>query len=175
MDLSYYLVALTTLFALIGLFFLVLAVSSTKRKKLFAMGRNFLATLLMLSLAALFGTLSISIQGYQALTREDLAATVKIIPTGRQEFTATFIMPDKSEKVFSIAGDQLNIDAHILKWKPIASLLGLHTSFELDRVSGRYASLKDESTMVHTHYSLSDNKFRTPELSPCQQWPLLPR
>lgn len=159
MLLSYYFVGLTTLFALIGLFFLALTVFSTKRKMFFAMGGNFLATLLMLSLSALFGTLSISIQGYQALTREDLAATVIITPTGKRQFTATFIMPDKSEKVFSIAGDQLNIDAHILKWKPIASIFGLHTSFELDRVSGRYASLEDETTKVHTRYSLSDNKF----------------
>jgi len=153
------LIAITILFSLFGLFFLVLTVLSTKKKRFFAMGRNFVFTLLMLSLSALFGTIGISIHGYQSLTREDLASIVIITPTGEQKFTATFIMPDNSEKVFSIAGDQLYIDAHILKWKPIVNILGLHTSYELDRVSGRYKSLNDESTKVHTRYSLSENKL----------------
>ncbi len=153
------LIALTILFVLLGLFFLMLTVFSSRRKKLFAIARYFLVTLLMFSLSALFGTISISIQGYQALTREDLAAVVKITPTAEQKFTATFIMPDNSKKVFEIAGDQLYIDAHILKWKPLANIFGLHTSYELDRVSGRYASLDDESTKIHTRYSLSENKF----------------
>ncbi|MBN1471070.1 MAG: hypothetical protein JW925_04760, partial [Syntrophaceae bacterium] len=62
----------------------------------------------------------------------------------------------------SLAGDQLYVDAHILKWKPVANIFGLHTSYELDRVAGRYASLKDETTKVHTVYSLS--KYRPVDL-----------
>jgi len=153
------LIILVTLFAILGLFFLLLTFFSIRKKKIVGMGRNFLVALLMISLSALFGTITISTQGYQALIREDLAAIVKITPAGNQKFTAKFIMPDKSEKVFSLAGDQLYIDAHILKWKPMANILGLHTSYELGRVSGRYANLNDESTKVHTRYSLSENKF----------------
>ncbi len=67
-------------------------------------------------------------------------------------------MPDGSKKAFSLAGDQLYIDAHILKWKPLANIFGLHTSYELDRVAGRYAVLSDETTKVHTVYSLSRDK-----------------
>jgi len=67
-------------------------------------------------------------------------------------------MPDGSEKTFSLAGDQLYVDAHILKWKPLANIFGLHTSYELDRVAGRYAILDDEMTKVHTVYSLSKQK-----------------
>lgn len=153
------LIALTILFALFGLFYLVLTIYSSKKKKLVATGRNLVLTLLLLCLSALFATISISIHGYQSLTREDLAAIAIITPTGEQKFSAKFIMPDKSEKEFSIAGDQLYIDAHILKWKPIVNIFGLHTSYELDRVAGRYKSLNDESTKVHTRYSLSENKF----------------
>ena len=67
-------------------------------------------------------------------------------------------MPDGSEKIFSLAGDQLYVDAHILKWKPLANIFGLHTSYELDRVAGRYSILNDETTKVRTVYSLSREK-----------------
>jgi hypothetical protein len=112
----------------------------------------------MISLSALFSTISIAIQGYHALILEELAATVKVEPTGEQKFIARFTLPDGSEKVFFLAGDQLYIDAHILKWKPLANIFGQHTSYELDRVAGRYALLNDETTKVHTVYSLSKDR-----------------
>lgn len=143
------------LFALLGLIFLTLTITALKKRTLFGTTLGFVIALLMLTLSALLGTISIAIQGYHALTLEELAATVKVQPTGEQKFIARFTLPDGSEKVFSLAGDQLYIDAHILKWKPLANIFGLHTSYELDRVAGRYASLNDETTKVRTVYSLS--------------------
>ena len=151
-------IILAVLFAFLGLIFLIITVVGIKKRKLFAPATSFVTALLMLSLSALFGTISIAIQGYHALTREELAATVKVEPTGEQKFNARFLMPDGSVEIFSLAGDQLYVDAHILKWKPLANIFGLHTSYELDRVAGRYASLNDETTKVHTVYSLSRDK-----------------
>ena len=158
MLLSNPLIILAMLFAFLGLIFLIITVVGVKKRKLFAPATSFVTALLMLSLSALFGTISIAIQGYHALTREELAATVKVEPTGVQKFNARFLMPDGSVEIFSLAGDQLYVDAHILKWKPLANIFGLHTSYELDRVAGRYASLNDETTKVHTVYSLSRDK-----------------
>jgi hypothetical protein len=122
------------------------------------MGVSLLLALLMLSLAALSGTISVATQGYRALTREEVAAVVKTEPIGPSRFKAGFHFPDGREAEFSIAGDQIYVDAHILKWKPIANLLGLHTSYELDRVAGRYAKLEDEQTKTRTVFSLSQRK-----------------
>ena len=83
-------------------------------------------------------------------------------------------MPDGSEKVFSLAGDQLYIDAHILKWKPIANIFGLHTSYELGRVAVAMLSLKDETTKVHTVYSLSIERPRTCSISGAGSQSLIP-
>jgi len=158
MILSNPLVVVAMVFALLGLIFLIMTSVALKKRKLFSTAMNFVIALLMISLFALFGTISIAIQGYRALTREELAATVKVEPTGDQKFIARFSMPDGSEKVFSLAGDQLYVDAHILKWKPLVNIFGLHTFYELDRVAGRYTILKDEMTKVRTVYSLS--KYR---------------
>ncbi len=146
------------LFALLGLIFLIMTIAALKKRKLFGSAFKFVIALLMISLSALFGAISIAIQGYHALTLEELAAIVKIEPTGDQKFIAHFSLPDGSEKVFAFAGDQLYIDAHILKWKALANIFGQHTSYELDRVAGRYALLGDETTKVHTVYSLSKDR-----------------
>jgi hypothetical protein len=106
----------------------------------------------------LFATISIATQGYRALTREDLAATVKIEPAGPGRFNARFQFPDGREAVFNLAGDELYVDAHILKWKSIANYFGLHTSYELDRVAGRYLKLEDEQTKPRTVFALSRKK-----------------
>jgi hypothetical protein len=155
---SHPLVIIAILFALLAPIYLIAAILSLKKGKLFSMAMRFVIALLLFSLGALFGTISISLQGYQALTKEELAATVKIEPTGVQRFTARFILPDNSEQVFSLAGDQLYVDAHILKWKPLVNIFGLHTVYELDRVAGRYENLYEETSKTRTVYSLSKDK-----------------
>lgn len=158
MSLSNPLLLTTVLFALLSLIFSVVTIAAIKKRKIFSTSISLLLALLMLSLSALSGTISLAIQGYRALTREDLAATVKIEPLGAQQFRARVILPDGSQKVFSLAGDELYVDAHILKWKPWANIFGLHTSYELDRVAGRYTVLTDETSKAHTVYSLSTDK-----------------
>ncbi len=152
------LVLIAIIFALLAAIGLIAAIRALKARKWIGMAVGLTLALLMLSLSALFSTISISIQGYRALTKEELAAVVKVVPTDRQKFTARFTFPDQTTQVFSLAGDQLYVDAHILKWKPLANLFGLHTSYELDRVAGRYADLHDELHGVRTVYALSRDK-----------------
>jgi len=152
------LIVAAMIFALLGLLFLITTIAALKKRRFFSTAFKFVIALLMISLSALFGTISIALQGYHALTLEELAATVKVEPAGEKKFIARFTLPDGSERTFSLAGDQLYIDAHILKWKPLANIFGQHTSYELDRVAGRYMALNDEMSKVHTVYSLSDDK-----------------
>src|SRR5438046_2005630 len=106
-------------------------------------------------LAALGATISVGIRGYRALTYEEVAATVKTEPVGPQRFRATIVLPDQRLAMFDLAGDAFYVDAHILKWHPWANFIGLHTAYELDRVTGRYNSMTDERTKPHTVYSVA--------------------
>jgi hypothetical protein len=110
---------------------------------------------LFLSLGALAATVAIGTHGYRALTYEDVAATVKTEPLGPQRFRATIVFPDRRLAMYELAGDAFYVDAHILKWHAWANLLGLHTAYELDRVTGRYTSVTDERTRPHTVYSVA--------------------
>src|SRR5881296_2291890 len=117
-----------------------------------------LVGLLLLALAALAGTISVGIRGYRALTYEEVAATVKTEPVGVQRFRATIVLPDHRLAMYDLAGDAFYVDAHVLKWHPWVSLLGLRTVYELDRVAGRYNNVVDERNKPHTAYELARPK-----------------
>lgn len=136
-----------------------IAAALTLRKGKFLGGTiGLLLGLLFLSLGALFATIAVGLQGYRALVREEIAAVVEIQPRGSQEFSAHFRLADGEEINFLIAGDEIYVDAHILKWKPIVNFLGLHTAYELDRVAGRYTRLEDERSKPRTVFHLSQGK-----------------
>ena len=111
--------------------------------------------LLLLALAGLAAAISVGLRQYHALTLEVLAATVTTEPLGPQRFRAMIVLPDKRLAMYDLAGDALYMDAHILKWHPWVNLLGLHTSYELDRVAGRYNAVADERGKPHTAYELA--------------------
>ena len=138
--------------------FLAAAMLAVRRKKPFGVAASLTLWLLLSAVAALMATISVATQGYRALTREELAATVVVRPTGPRQFTALVTFPDGRDTMFVLRGEQVYVDAHILKWKPIANILGLHTAYELDRIGGRYLELEDERDSVRTIFSLSSPK-----------------
>jgi hypothetical protein len=121
--------------------------------------RTFLG-LILLSVGALAGVVTAGLQGYRALTREEVAARLSVRPTGPQRFTVVVRVPGPGgrESSYSIVGDEITVDAHILKWKPLVNVLGLHTAYELGRVGGRYRDLGQERTGARTVYSLAEDR-----------------
>ena len=117
-----------------------------------------LAGLLLLTLGVLAGVVASGTQGYRALTREDVVAHITVLPEGAQRFKATLREPNGGEQTFALAGDEIYIDAHIIKWKPPVNLFGLHTAYELDRVGGRYRDIEQERTAPRTVHALTHER-----------------
>jgi hypothetical protein len=138
----------------LGAILVINGVAALLRAKPLNFALRSLAGLLLMTLGALAGTVAVGIHGYQALTREDVAARVSVRPVGAQRFTATIRHADGREATYEIAGDELYVDAHILKWKPLVNVLGLHTAYELDRIAGRFRAIEQERGAVRTVYSL---------------------
>jgi hypothetical protein len=147
-------IVITVSLLLLGVVVCAAGVAALRRRAWIAGALRGLTGLLFVSLGALAGTITVGIRGYRALTHEDLAATVKTEPVGPQRFRATIILSDGRLAMYELAGDAFYIDAHILKWHPWVNLLGLHTSYELDRVTGRYNAVTDERNKEHTVYSI---------------------
>lgn len=145
-------------FAALGAAFLVAALAALRRRRFMRSGARLMFGVALFAIAGFFAALAVGVQGYRALTREEVAAIVETEPIGGQRFHARLRLPDGRVAVYTIAGDELYVDAHILKWKPIANLVGLHTAYELDRIGGRYRRLHDEQHAPRSVYGISDDK-----------------
>jgi len=151
-----------TIFSLIvgaiGFLFIVAALVALARRKPLRTFSHLVVAVLCLAVAGLFAMIGVATQGYQAFNQETLAASVQVEPLGEQRFRARLRMPDGREVVHELAGDELYVDAHILKWKPIANFFGLHTAYELDRIAGRYSNVQEEKAKLRTVYALGEEK-----------------
>src|SRR5919197_806077 len=145
-------------FVLLALVLMLLAASAWRRRNHLSSLVGLLASALVLSLAMLCGAIIVGIGGYRAFTAEQVAATIRTEPVGPHRFRATVTLPDSSLHMFDLAGDAVYLDAHVLKWRPIGTVLGLQTVYELDRIAGRYQALSDEQTRERTVYSLARRK-----------------
>jgi hypothetical protein len=141
--------------ALASAILLLAAFQALFRGRLLLFSARMLVGSAMLAAGIAVWTLAFGIQGYRALTREEVAAVIAIAPLGPQRFEARVRLPDGREQRFTLAGDEVYVDAQILKWKPAANLLGLHTAYQLDRIAGRYRDLAQEQGAKRTVDSLA--------------------
>lgn len=144
--------------ALLALILLVLAITTLYRGRTAGGILQLISSVLLIVLAGMLGLVALGMNGYRSFTAERTAATVEIDREAEQRFTAHFTFPDGVRQSYRLAGDELYVDARILKWHPRANLLGLRTGYQLDRVAGRYALLDDEQTSPRTVHALSDSE-----------------
>lgn len=143
----------------LGALFLVLGVAAARRRKLVRLTVHVAIALACFAVGLACLTLQMSLVGYRALTREDLAATIQLEPAGPLQFDVTVRLTDGRTQTYRLAGDEVYVDAHILKWKPWANVLGLHTAYELDRIAGRYHLIDDERQKPRTVHTLSTPRW----------------
>ncbi len=60
------------------------------------------------------------------------------------------------DRLLPLRGDEWQMDARVVNWKPPATLLGLDPVYQLERLSGRYSTVGDEMTRQRTVHALSE-------------------
>jgi hypothetical protein len=149
---------MAVLFGAMGVVLLVAAGAALRRRRPVRTSARLLLALVFFAAGAACSAIAVGIRGYRALTHEEVAAVVRTEPLGAQRFQAQFLFPDGSIATYTLAGDELYVDAHILKWQPWVNVLGLNTAYELDRVAGRYHDLAQEQQQPRTVYSLAPER-----------------
>ena len=152
------LIAIAVALGALGAALFAFAIRSYRRRRWMGTARRGGGSAFLFSLSALSATLGASTHGYAALTREEVAMTVTTTPTGPRTFQAQVEFPDGRDTTLAVQGDQFLVDAHILKWRYVGNLLGLHTQYELDRLTGRYIDIEDERALPRTVHSLKADK-----------------
>lgn len=141
---------------MVGLGLAAVAWRSLRRRRWSAGALASLSGLVLLLLGVLGWGVVLGTRGYRALACEEVAASVTARSTGPRSFRAVVERPGSPPDTFRIAGDQLYVDAHVLKWQPWVNVLGVHTGYRLTRIGGRYRSLEAERDAERTVYGLSE-------------------
>jgi hypothetical protein len=114
------------------------------------------AVVLVAGLAA--GVVASSLHTYRRLTEEQVAAKVTTRQVGQQQYLLTLDTPRDGPRTFQVLGDQWQIDARVVKWRPMATVAGFDTLYRLERLSGRYASEEQERTAPRSVHRLARNE-----------------
>tara|TARA_B110000263_G_C14882944_1_gene318195 strand:- start:2 stop:535 length:534 start_codon:yes stop_codon:yes gene_type:complete len=108
--------------------------------------------------AAIAGAGSILILSYLTYSRlidEQLISRIEFEKTANDEYQARLMITGESDQFFTLRGDEWQMDARIVTWKPPLTVLGLDPIYQLDRLSGRFAEIDREQTEMRTVHSLT--------------------
>ncbi len=153
------LIALACLTGILGTIYLFSALKALKQLRLMKVSTRLVGAVIFIPLGLIFIGILTGLQGYDTFTHEELAAHLAIRPLAPQQFEARIQLPDGKESIYILEGDEVQIDANILKWKPIANLLGLHTHYSLDRISGRYRNVEDAQRHPHSVFTMQEKQW----------------
>lgn len=99
-----------------------------------------------------------SYMGYQRLTAEQAVAVIEFSRSAPEEYTARVMIDGQLDRLLPLRGNEWQLDARILTWKPPATLLGLEPVYELERLSGRYSSIDRERSEPRTVHDLAEER-----------------
>lgn len=153
------LLILAIAFGALGILYLFSAIAALRRLRLMKVSTRLLFSLIFLPLALISSGILLGTHGYHKLTYEEPIADIKVTPLSQQLFQAIVTLPNGDIRTYRLEGDQIQIDANIIKWKPVANLLGLHTHYQLNRISGRYRSIEDAQQKPASTFELSEKPW----------------
>ncbi len=151
------LLAASTVFTLVALYFLFSMLRHARRRRPIRATRSLAGGVLSGVLGSASVLLAFSYYGYSRLVDEQQVSRIEFSQTMPGEFTARLMIDGKTDRLMTLRGDEWQMDARVVNWKPPATLLGLDPIYQLDRLSGRYADISDEISEPRTVHALSDD------------------
>jgi hypothetical protein len=110
---------------------------------------------ILVLLATAAGLVTANLFTYARLTHEQEAARVTTRQLGERQFAVSVQARDRPVRLYSVHGDEWQIDARVLKWRAIGNLLGFDTVYRLERLSGRYGDIESERSATRTVHELA--------------------
>ena len=99
-----------------------------------------------------------SIYSYEQLTEEQTIGLIEFRENAPGKYSARLMIDGESDKLLMLSGDEWQIDARVVTWKPPASILGLEPIYQLERLSGRYSNVQRELSEPRTVHALADDR-----------------
>jgi hypothetical protein len=150
-----YVIAIVLACGLLALVFALRAVSRARAGRPVACTVHGTLSVVWLLVAAGAALVGADLATYARLTHEEPVAEVRFRQQGERRFAAELLFPDRGSQSYELAGDEWQLDARVLKWHGVATLLGLDTAFRLDRIGGRYRDIAAERAAPRTVFELA--------------------
>jgi len=152
------LIAASAILTLIGVLFLGSMLHHFRRGRLLRAGGSATACIASAGLGTAGILLFISYLGYERLTAEQLVAVIEFSQSATEEYTARLMIDGQIDRLLTLRGDEWQLDARVVTWKPPATLLGLEPVYQLERLSGRYTSVDRERSEQRTVHGLAEER-----------------
>jgi hypothetical protein len=167
-------IAASAILTLIALLYFTATIRHLRRWHLMRAGGSATACATTGALGTMGILVFISYLGYERLTDEQLVGVIEFTRNAPQEYTARLMIDGEIDRLFALRGDEWQLDARVVTWRPPATILGFDPVYQLERLSGRYSSVANERTRPRTVHDLAEERAldlwslarRFPKLTP---------
>jgi hypothetical protein len=151
------LLAATAVFILITLYFVFSMFRHARRRRPVRATRSLAGGTVTACAGGASAMLAFSYFGYFQLVDEQLIGQIKFTESAPEQYVARLMLEgEERDRMFEIQGDEWQMDARVITWKPPMTLLGLDPIFQLDRLSGRYSEVEEELSKHRSVHALSE-------------------
>ena len=149
------LTAASLFFAVLTVWFLFRILHCLRHRRIVRAGGSCVGCLTSAALAGAGAMLILGYATYARLIDEQLVSRIEFRQISPQAFEARLMIPAKDDQFFVLLGDEWQMDAKIVTWKPPMTALGLDPIYQLDRLSGRFADIAMERSNERTVHSIA--------------------
>ncbi len=137
---------LPTVAGVIGLMLGFAGLSKLARMQPMSGGLRLLFGTGFLGLAGVTTFVGLNLQTYQRLTKERVVARISFDAVEGQAdtYVADLLLPEGETQSYTIHGDEWLMRARVIKFKPMANMLGYDSVYRLDRLSGHFEDVDKE-------------------------------
>jgi len=153
------LIAITLIFSLLAFYFLLRTFSCSRRGRILRAGGSCISCLACIAVAGVALLIAFSYYSYGRLTAEKVVSNIQFKQTAAEEFEARLMILGEQDRFFRLRGNEWQLDARLVNWKPPATILGLDPIYRLERLSGRYSDIDRERSQDRTVHALSQDAF----------------
>jgi hypothetical protein len=151
------LLAASAIFTVITLFFVVSMLRHARRRRPLRATGSLAGGATSGALGGASILLAFSYFGYGQLVDEQVVSQIEFSQSAAAEYVARLMIVGESDRLLPLRGNEWQMDARVVNWKPPATLLGLDPIYQLERLSGRYSSVEDELSEQRTVHALSED------------------
>jgi hypothetical protein len=142
-------------FALLAFFLLIRTFRCARHGRILRACGTCLSGVVSAALAGAAVLLAFSYYSYDRLISEATISTIQFSRTASDQFEARLMVAGERDRFYELRGDEWQLDARMVNWKPPATILGLDPIYRLERLSGRFSEIDRERNEIRTVHALS--------------------